>query len=103
MAYYVYLIIGHDCDSYDGFESITGTEDACKYRQELTSTGDVITTVAGNPTQNRTVDTTIFSRMLYQLSYLGIPLFLNNSTILVGNRVYVKGFGIFVTRTGIGP
>lgn len=33
----------------DGFESITGTEDACKYRQELTSTGDVITTVAGNP------------------------------------------------------
>ena len=33
----------------DGFESITGTEDVCKYRQELTSTGDVITTVAQNP------------------------------------------------------
>ena len=33
----------------DGFESITGTEDACVLRQELTSTGDVITTVAGNP------------------------------------------------------
>lgn len=33
----------------DGFESITKTEDACKYRQELTSTGDVITTVGGNP------------------------------------------------------
>jgi phosphate transport system substrate-binding protein len=33
----------------DGFESITGTEDACKYRQELTSTGDVITTVSQNP------------------------------------------------------
>ncbi len=33
----------------DGFESITKAEDACKYRQELTSTGDVITTVAGNP------------------------------------------------------
>lgn len=33
----------------DGFESITGTEDACQYRQELTSTGDVITTVAQNP------------------------------------------------------
>ena len=27
----------------------TGTEDACKYRQELTSTGDVITTVSQNP------------------------------------------------------
>ena len=33
----------------DGFESITGTNDACKYRQELTSTGDVITTVSQNP------------------------------------------------------
>ncbi len=33
----------------DGFESITKTDGACKYRQELTSTGDVIATVAGNP------------------------------------------------------
>ena len=33
----------------DGFESITGTKDVCKYRQELTSTGDVITTVSQNP------------------------------------------------------
>lgn len=33
----------------DGFESITDTEDKCDYRQELTSTGDVITTVASNP------------------------------------------------------
>ena len=33
----------------DGFESITKTKDACQYRQELTSTGDVITTVSQNP------------------------------------------------------
>lgn len=33
----------------DGFESVTGTKDACQYRQELTSTGDVITTVSQNP------------------------------------------------------
>ena len=33
----------------DGFESITDTGDACQYRQELTSTGDVITTVSQNP------------------------------------------------------
>ena len=32
----------------DGFESITETKDACQYRQELTSTGDVITTVSQN-------------------------------------------------------
>ena len=33
----------------DGFESITDTKDKCQYRQELTSTGDVITTVSQNP------------------------------------------------------
>ena len=33
----------------DGFESITGTEDACKYQNELTSTGEVIANVASNP------------------------------------------------------
>ena len=33
----------------DGFESITGTADACKYSQELTSTGAVLESVAGNP------------------------------------------------------
>lgn len=45
------VLIGREAGSgtRDGFESITKTEDACKYRQELTSTGDVITTVAGNP------------------------------------------------------
>ena len=33
----------------DGFESITGTEDACKYTNELTSTGEVIANVTSNP------------------------------------------------------
>lgn len=33
----------------DGFESITGTADKCVYSQELTSTGDVVQTVASNP------------------------------------------------------
>ena len=35
-------------DTRDGFESITGTTDACKLDQELTSTGGVIEAVAGN-------------------------------------------------------
>ena len=45
------VLIGREAGSgtRDGFESITDTEDACRYRQELTSTGDVITTVAQNP------------------------------------------------------
>ena len=33
----------------DGFEEVTGTKDQCKYSQELTSTGDVVQTVSGNP------------------------------------------------------
>lgn len=45
------VLIGREAGSgtRDGFESITKTESKCRYRQELTSTGDVITTVAGNP------------------------------------------------------
>jgi len=45
------VLIGREAGSgtRDGFESITDTEDACQYRQELTSTGDVITTVSQNP------------------------------------------------------
>lgn len=45
------VLIGREANSgtRDGFESITDTEDKCKYRQELTATGDVISAVAGNP------------------------------------------------------
>jgi phosphate transport system substrate-binding protein len=45
------VVIGREAGSgtRDGFESITGTKDACAYRQELTSTGDVIATVSQNP------------------------------------------------------
>ena len=44
------VLIGREAGSgtRDGFESIIGTEGECKYRQELTSTGDVITSVASN-------------------------------------------------------
>lgn len=45
------VLIGREAGSgtREGFESITNTRDICKYRQELTSTGDVITTVSNNP------------------------------------------------------
>ncbi len=45
------VLIGREAGSgtRDGFESITDTEDACQYRQELTSTGAVITAVESNP------------------------------------------------------
>ena len=45
------VLIGREAGSgtRDGFETITNTKDLCQYRQELTSTGDVITTVSTNP------------------------------------------------------
>ena len=45
------VCIGREAGSgtRDGFESITGTSESCVYRQELTSTGDVIATVSSNP------------------------------------------------------
>ena len=45
------VLIGREAGSgtRGGFEEITGTVDKCQYRQELTSTGDVITAVSQNP------------------------------------------------------
>ena len=45
------VLIGREAGSgtRGGFEEIVGVEDACVYRQELTSTGDVITAVSQNP------------------------------------------------------
>ena len=45
------VLIGREAGSgtRDGFEAAVGVAGICKYRQELTSTGDVTTTVASNP------------------------------------------------------
>jgi len=45
------VLIGREAGSgtRDGFESIVGVEDECKYAQELTATGAVISAVEANP------------------------------------------------------
>ena len=45
------VLVGREAGSgtRSGFEEIVGVEDLCRYRQELTSTGDVITAVSQNP------------------------------------------------------
>lgn len=45
------VCIGREASSgtRSGFEEIVGVEDVCAYRQELSSTGDVITAVSQNP------------------------------------------------------
>lgn len=44
------VLIGREAGSgtRDGFETVTKSKDECQYRQELTSTGDVIATVSKN-------------------------------------------------------
>lgn len=45
------VLIGREASSgtREGFETLTDSKDKCLYRQELNSTGDVITAVAQNP------------------------------------------------------
>ena len=45
------VLVGREAGSgtRSGFEEIVGVKDLCQYRQELTSTGDVITAVSQNP------------------------------------------------------
>ena len=45
------VLIGREAASgtRDGFETVTDTVGRCKYNQELTSTGDVVGAVSGNP------------------------------------------------------
>ena len=56
----------------DGFESITGTEDACQYRQELTSNGAVLTAVAENP---NAIGYVSLSSVKDTVNAISVPLF----------------------------
>lgn len=80
----------------DGFESITKTQDACKYRQELTATGDVITTVAGNPNAIGYTSLAAIKETVKALSINGIQA--SESTIKDGTYPVQRPF-ILVTQT----
>lgn len=93
------VLIGREAGSgtRDGFESITGTEDSCKYRQELTSTGDVITTVSGNPNAVGYASLASVKDMVKTVSVDGVaPL---ESTVKDGSYVIQRPF-ILVTKDG---
>lgn len=92
------VLIGREAGSgtRDGFESITGTEDACKYRQELTSTGDVITTVAGNPAAIGYASLASVSEKVKVLSVGGIVP--TEETVKDGSYVVQRPF-VLVTRS----
>ena len=82
----------------DGFESITDTEDACKYRQELTSNGAVLTAVAENPNAIGYISLSSVKDTVKAISVSGIAP--NEATIKDGSYAVQRPF-VLVTREGV--
>ena len=94
------VLIGREAGSgtRDGFESITDTEDACKYRQELTSTGDVITSVSQNPGAIGYASVASVKDSVKALAVNGVAP--TEATIKDGSYVVQRPF-VLVTKTGV--
>lgn len=93
------VLIGREAGSgtRDGFESITGTADKCKYRQELTSTGDVIATVAQNPNAIGYASLAAIKDTVKALKVDGVTP--TEDTVKDGSYKIQRPF-VFVTKTG---
>ena len=93
------VLIGREAGSgtRDGFESITGTSDKCKYRQELTSTGDVITTVSQNPDAIGYASVASVKDTVKAVKVGGVEA--NEATIKDGSYVVQRPF-VLVTKSG---
>ena len=94
------VLIGREAGSgtRDGFESITDTEDKCAYRQELTSTGDVITTVASNPNAIGYASLASVKDTVKALKIDGVTA--SEETIKNGTYVVQRPF-VLVTKTDV--
>ena len=92
------VLIGREAGSgtRDGFESITGTEGSCKYRQELTSTGAVITAVSNNPDAIGYASLASVKDSVKAVSVGGVTP--GDSTVKDGNYVVQRPF-VLVTKT----
>ncbi len=92
------VLIGREAGSgtRDGFESMTATEDICLYRQELTSTGDVITTVSMNVNAIGYASLASVKDNVKMLTLDGIAP--TESSVLDGSYTLQRPF-VLVTRT----
>ena len=92
------VLIGREAGSgtRDGFESITGTSEKCQYRQELTSTGDVITAVAQNPDAIGYASLASLSDSVKALTVDGVAP--TEETVKDGSYVIQRPF-VLVTKT----
>lgn len=93
------VLIGREAGSgtRDGFESITDTKDSCKYRQELTSTGDVITTVSQNPAAIGYASAASVKDSVKAVPVNGVAV--SEETIKDGSYVVQRPF-VLVTKSG---
>lgn len=93
------VLIGREAGSgtRDGFESITGTKDSCAYRQELTSTGDVINIVSKNPNAIGYASLSAVGESVKALTVGGVAA--TEDTVRDGSYVVQRPF-VLVTKTG---
>ena len=82
----------------DGFESITDTEGNCKYRQELTSNGAVLTAVAENPNAIGYVSLSSVKDTAKAISVGGVAP--SETTIKDGSYAVQRPF-VLVTKEGV--
>ena len=94
------VLIGREESSgtRDGFESITGTEDSCQYRQELTSNGAVLTAVAENPNAIGYVSLSSVKATVKAISINGVDP--SEATIKDGSYAVQRPF-VLVTKEGV--
>ena len=94
------MLIGREESSgtRDGFESITDTEDACAYRQELTSNGAVLTAVAENPYAIGYVSVSSVKDTVKALNVGGVAP--SEATIQDGSYAIQRPF-VLVTKEGV--
>ena len=92
------VVVGREAGSgtRDGFESITGTKEKCLYRQELTSTGDVIATVSQNPAAIGYASLSAVKDTVKALTVNGVAP--SEDTVKDGSYVVQRPF-VLVTRT----
>ena len=93
------VLVGREAGSgtRSGFEELTETVDKCKYRQELTSTGDVITTVSQNPDAIGYASLAALKDNVKALTVGGVAP--TEDTVKDGSYVIQRPF-VLVTKTG---
>lgn len=93
----VVAFIGREAGSgtRDGFESITGTGDKCRYTNELTSTGDVIANVASNPNAIGYASLANVDETVKALTVGGVAP--SEETVLDGSYAIQRNFNLVVS------